>query len=85
MYSLSQDNVDFKRKITAEPAALEVLAKSARDVPVPEVKAEKEKSKSKSKKDAKNEDQDQDLQTLLKLLICGMFSVFPSAMIWTSC
>lgn len=77
MYSLSQDNVDFKRKITSEPAALDVLAKAARDAPAPAPKAEKEKSKTKSKKESKHEEQDQDLQTLLKLLICGTSPILP--------
>jgi hypothetical protein len=67
MYSLSQDNVDFKRKITSEPAALGVLAQVARDVP--EVKEVKSKGKKEANGTSKQEDQD--LQTLLRLLICG--------------
>ena len=66
MYSLSQDNFDFKRKMINEPAALEVLAQVARD----QVAVKKE-SKGKGKKDKAGQD-DRDLQILLKLLVCGM-------------
>jgi len=66
MYSLSQDNFDFKRKMINEPAALEVLSQVARD----QVAVQKE-SKGKGKKDKAGQD-DRDLQMLLKLLVCGM-------------
>jgi len=66
MYSLSQDNFDFKRKMINEPTALEVLAQVARD----QVAVKKE-SKGKGKKDKAGQD-DRDLQMLLKLLVCGM-------------
>jgi hypothetical protein len=66
MYSLSQDNFDFKRKMINEPTALEVLAQVARD----QVSV-KQQSKGKGKKDKAGQD-DQDLQMLLKLLVCGM-------------
>ena len=68
MYSLSQDNFDFKRKMINEPTALEVLAQVARD----QVAVKKE-SKGKGKKDKAGQD-DRDLQMLLKLLVCGMSS-----------
>jgi hypothetical protein len=60
MYSLSQDNFDFKRKM------INVLAQVARD----QVAVKKE-SKGKGKKDKAGQD-DRDLQMLLKLLVCGM-------------
>jgi hypothetical protein len=66
MYSLSQDNFDFKRKMINEPTALEVLAQVARD----QVAVKKE-IKGKGKKDKAGQD-DRDLQMLLKLLVCGM-------------
>jgi hypothetical protein len=69
MYSLSQDNFEFKRKMNAEPAALQVLVQTARDAVVPK----KEQAKGKGKKDAKGDskNEEQDLQVLLKLLVCG--------------
>lgn len=67
MYSLSQDNFDFKRKMINEPNALEVLAQVTRDQV-----AVKKDNKGKGKKEKAGQD-DQDLQVLLKLLVCGMF------------
>jgi hypothetical protein len=67
MYSLSQDNFDFKRKMINEPAALEVLAQVARD----QVAVTKKEGKGKGKKES-NGKEEQDLQMLLKLLVCGM-------------
>jgi hypothetical protein len=69
MYSLSQDNFDFKRKMNAEPAALQVLVQTARDAAVPR----KEQTKGKGKKDVNGDgkNEEQDLQMLLKLLVCG--------------
>ena len=69
MYSLSQDNFDFKRKMNAEPAALQVLAQTARDPLVPKKEQGKGKGKKEANGDSKNEEQD--LQMLLKLLVCG--------------
>ena len=66
MYSLSQDNFDFKRKMINEPTALNVLAQVARD----QVTAVKQEKKGKGKKSSQQEEQD--LQMLLKLLVCGM-------------
>ena len=66
MYSLSQDNFDFKRKMINEPSALEVLAQVARD----QVTAAKQEKRGKGKKGGQQEEQD--LQMLLKLLVCGM-------------
>ena len=66
MYSLSQDNFDFKRKMINEPTALNVLAQVARD----QMTAVKQEKKVKGKKSSQQEEQD--LQMLLKLLVCGM-------------
>jgi len=66
MYSLSQDNFDFKRKMINEPTALNVLAQVARD----QMTAVKQEKKGKGKKSSQQEEQD--LQMLLKLLVCGM-------------
>jgi hypothetical protein len=66
MYSLSQDNFEFKRKMINEPTALTILAQVARD----QSAATKTESKGKGKKGKSGQD-DRDLQMLLKLLVCG--------------
>jgi hypothetical protein len=67
MYSLSQDNWDFKKKMISEPAALEVLVSVTKDAPV----LQKEGGKGKGKKEKGDKQEEQDQQLLLKLLVCG--------------
>lgn len=67
MYSLSQDNWPFRKKMLNEPSALEVLAKVVANEPGSKADAAKLKGQSKVKKDNEG-----DYSQLLRLLAIGM-------------
>lgn len=72
MYSLSQDNFPFRRKMLNEPAALQVLARVVANESGSKAKAA---PKGKGKADGANgnvDSEDSDSANLLRLLVCGM-------------
>lgn len=66
MYSLSQDNWPFRKKMLNEPEALRTLAKV-----VTNEAGSKVAPKGKGKAEAEQKQDVQDLSNLLRLLACG--------------
>lgn len=66
MYSLSQDNWPFRKKMLNEPTALDVLARVVADQPSSKAGAIKSKNQTQTKVEQ------QDLSQLLRLLAFGM-------------
>lgn len=72
MYSLSQDNWPFRKKMLNEPEALKILARV-----VTNEAGSKVAPKGKNKADVETKEDVKDLSNLLMLLVCGRFCFRP--------